>query len=281
MKKPVKDIIQQIYDNLFRFTNLRKTPKKPVFPKTGLLDKKKKTELEQCLGIKINKAGFFEQALTHRSYLQVNTEIELISNERLEFLGDAILGMIVAEYLFYHYIHDQEGELTKMRSWLVNRKSLSHCAKELHLERFLFLSFSAGQSLQKGNETIMADAMEAIIAAIYLDSGIDETRKFVLETMIPILTNEKMMKDTNFKSILLELVQSEGKESPKYTLIEAIGPDHDKNFIVAVMVEGHELGRGSGKSKKQAEQQAAQSALEILLKAHQQDAGTHKEFINP
>ena len=268
MKSPVKDIFQQVYDNFFRLPTFIRTKKKPSFPQLGLLGKQKKTDIEKSLGVKIDNIGFFEQAFTHRSYLQVNTEKVLVSNERLEFLGDSILGMVVAEYLFYNYEQDQEGELTKMRSWLVNKKSLAHCARSLQLERFLFLSFSAEQSLQKGNETILADAMEAIIAAIYLDSGLEDTREFILEKLIPMLTNELVMKDSNFKSILLELVQSQGKESPKYSVIEAIGPDHDKEFEVAVSVNGIELGRGHGKSKKQAEQEAAHHALDSILRQH-------------
>ncbi len=268
MKKPVIEIIQQIYDNFFRLTTFKKSKKKPDFPKIGFLVKQKRTEFERSMGFKMGNIGYYEQALTHRSYLQVYTEKPVISNERLEFLGDSILGMIVAEYLFDNYEQNQEGELTKMRSWLVNRKSLAFCAKELHLEQFLMLSFSADQSLQKGNETILADAMESLLAAIYLDKGIDITRNFILERLIPLLTNEMVMKDTNFKSILLELVQSEGKESPKYSLIDSTGPDHEKQFQVAVTVNGKELGTGIGKSKKQAEQEAAHSALELLLEHH-------------
>jgi len=266
MKAPV--IVQQIYENFFRLPTFKRNPKKPQFPIQGLINKAKKSELEQSLGIKIDHVGYFEQACTHRSYLQVHPEIPIIANERLEFLGDAILGMVIAEYLFYHYEQDHEGELTKMRSWLVNKKSLAHCARSMNLERFLLLSFSAEQSLQKGNETILADAMEAVIAAIYLDSGLQQARAFILEKLIPMLTNEMIMKDSNFKSILLELVQSQGKEAPRYSVIESKGPDHEKEFLVAVYVYGEELGRGSGKSKKQAEQEAAHQALEFVLREH-------------
>lgn len=275
MKTPV--IVQQIYDNFFRLPTFKRNPKKPHFPVLGLMNKSKKVELEQSLGIKIDHVGYFEQALTHRSYLQVNTELHLIANERLEFLGDAILGMVIAEYLFYHYEQDHEGELTKMRSWLVNKKSLAHCARSLHLERFLLLSFSADQSLQKGNETILADAMESIIAAIYLDSGLQQARSFILDRLVPMLTNEMIMKDSNFKSILLELVQSQGKEAPKYSVVDATGPDHEKEFLVAVYVSSQEMGRGSGKSKKQAEQAAAHQALELVLREHSMLNGKEKE----
>ncbi len=258
----MKDILQQIYSNFLRLTHFEKSDKEKMFPRVGFLDDKKKSALEKTLGVKISNIAYYEQALTHRSYLQVVSIPNLISNERLEFLGDSILGAVVAEYLFYNYIQDQEGELTKMRSWLVNRKSLALCARHLHLENFLMVSFSAGQSLQKGNETMLADAIESVIAAMYLDSGIENAEKFIIQSMLPIMMNEQLMKDTNFKSILLELVQSEGKEAPKYLVTKEFGPDHDKEFIVAVQVSGEVLGSGTGKNKKQAEQLAAKDALD-------------------
>ena len=265
----MKDIFQQIYSNFLRLTHLQKSDTGKMFPKVGFLEDKRKQSLEKTLGVKISNLQIYEQALTHRSYLQVVNIPNLISNERLEFLGDSILGAVIAEYLFYNYTQDQEGELTKMRSWLVNRKSLGVCARQLHLEEFLMVSFSASQSLQKGNETMLSDAMEAIIAAIYLDSGMETAEKFIVQMMLPIMMNEQVMKDTNFKSILLELVQSEGKEPPRYVVMSEAGPDHEKEFVIGVYVGGECLGTGSGKNKKQAEQFAAKQALDKSIISEQ------------
>lgn len=230
------------------------------FPIIGFLNDKKKTALEQRLGVSISNVAIYEQALVHRSLLP-QMQGKAMSNERLEFLGDSILGMVVAEYLFYHFRDNMEGELTKMRSWLVNKRSLAICARSLRLEDFIQVSFSANQSLLKGNETILADALEAVIAAVYLDSGIQTVRKFILRTLIPIL-NESPLQDANYKSKFLELVQAQGQESPKYVVLEEVGPAHERTFTVAVTVGGVQFGVGVGKSKKDAEQLAAKNALD-------------------
>ncbi|MFP4527087.1 MAG: ribonuclease III [Candidatus Kapaibacterium sp.] len=218
--------------------------------------------MEFNLGVDISRPELFEQALLHRSYLPVLEDESYLSNERLEFLGDAILGMVVAEYLFSLHTDVPEGELTKMRSWLVNRESLAMCARRLNLMEFIKLSYSAEKSLQNGSESILADCLEAIIAAVYIDSGFDASRRFILNTLLPIMINKSVMRDKNYKSILLETVQSKGKPAPYYSVIEEHGPDHDKEFVVGVYVDDQLLATGSGKSKKQAEQFAARQALE-------------------
>lgn len=265
----MKDILDYLYNGIFRFKPVSKYFRMKshhlgIFPRVGFLDDKSKHELERLLGVSIRRPEFFEQALIHRSYLQVLDNSKCLSNERLEFLGDAILGMFVAEYLFSLHTNVLEGDLTKMRSWLVNRSSLSLCAKRLELDKFIKLSYSAEKSLIGGSDSILADALEAVIAAIYLDSGAEIANKFILNTLLPIIMNKNQMVDTNFKSILLESVQANGKHSPVYSVLDELGPDHDKEFIVGVYVEGVLLGTGKGKSKKQAEQIAAKSALESL-----------------
>ncbi len=260
----VKEILGQIYDNFLRVARRKSKVDALQFPVIGFLSDKKKTALEKRLEISVRNAAIFEQALIHRSMLP-QLQGKAIANERMEFLGDAILGMIVAEYLFYHYRENHEGDLTKMRSWLVNKRSLALCARTLHLEEFIQVSFSANQSLQKGNETILADALEAIIAAVYLDSGIQAAKDFILRTLIPIL-NESTLHDANYKSRLLEKVQSQGHESPRYIVREESGPAHERTFTVAVTLDGAEVGVGVGKSKKEAEQFAARNALETLFK---------------
>lgn len=262
------DFFQQIYDGIFRFRSFKrlfevKASHKGNFPVIGFLNEESIEKLEHCLSISIKHPEYFEQALIHRSYLQVISKPGSCSNERLEFLGDAVLGMITAEYLFSLHTNVLEGELTKMRSWLVNKHSLAMAAKKINLDDFLQLSYSAEKSLKKGSESILADALEAVIAAIYLDSGIEQARKFIRNTLFPVMLNRKIMSDKNFKSILLEAVQSEGKSSPVYHVISEIGPDHDKEFKVGVYVDDILLGQGSGKSKKEAEQDAAKHALKL------------------
>ncbi len=264
----MKEILQQIYDGIFRFKPLKKfinseSNHRELFPVVGFLNAGQKQNLETALGIKINKVEYFEQALIHRSYVQVLGKKEAYSNERLEFLGDAILGMLVAEYLFSLHIKIPEGELTKMRARLVNKKSLTVCAIDLKLDDFLMMSYSCQNSLMLGNDAVLGDAMEAIIAAVYLDSGIEAANDFILNRLIPTLLSKSVLEDTNYKSKLLETVQANGKEAPSYSVIEATGPDHDKSFKVGVYVEGNLLAIGTGKSKRSAEQDAALKALDI------------------
>lgn len=263
------NFIKKIIKGIFRFSVLKKHPYhksnlKRNFPKVGFLSYKNKAELENLLGIRIIHKEYFEQALTHRSYLPILMNPKVQSNERLEFLGDSVLGTIIADYLFCLHSNVQEGDLTKMRSWLVNKSSLAICAKQLKLDEFIKMSYSATKSLESGSESILSDTLEAIIGAIYLDNGIEMAQKFIINSLLPIIMNEDVMVDSNFKSILLETVQSEGRTSPKYEVLEESGPSHDKEFIIGVYVEEKLLGTGTGKSKKQAEQEAARQALQNL-----------------
>ena len=260
------DFLQQIYNGLLKLApgKHRLLASEGLYPNLDYLDDDKKSALEKTLDIEIKKKEYFEQALTHRSYLQVVTDKNLLSNERLEFLGDSVLGLIIADYLFSLHVNVMEGELTKMRSWLVNKNTLAIFARHLGLDKYLLMSFSAAKALEKGSENILADALEAIIGAIYLDSGISLARKFIINTLLPIITTKNTMVDKNYKSILLEVVQSSGKPAPKYSVIEETGPDHEKEFVVGVFVGDEQMGTGKGKSKKQAEQIAAENALHKL-----------------
>ncbi len=262
---PVADIMRRLYGGFVRFTlrrmeTLRRKSKRPVEHIVG----ERQAALEAVLGVSINQAALYEEALTHRSYLQVKNDPAIQSNERLEFLGDAILGMVIAEYLFHHHEDVAEGELTKMRSWLVNKRSLAICARKLRLGEFMLMSYSAAAVLAKGNESVLADAVEALIAAVYLDHGFEKARTFVEERLLPLMLEERVMHDTNFKSLLLEHVQARGYSAPQYRVIEESGPDHEKQFTVAVYVGSASVGVGSGRSKKEAEQNAARQALENL-----------------
>jgi ribonuclease-3 len=206
----------------------------------------------------------FLQALLHRSYLQFLEE-QWNSNERLEFLGDAILNFIVAEHLFITYPEMEEGELTKLRSRLVNRKILAQRAKELHLSDYLLLSSSAAQSIDSGSESIIADAVESVIGALYLDGGLETARKFIYATLLknPEVFNSAMT-DDNYKSTLLEYAQARSLDIPRYSVIHAEGPEHDRRFTIEVLIGEQSYGSGYGKSKKEAEQAAAARALEYI-----------------
>jgi len=245
--------------------NLSKSDLDKRFPEVGFLSGEILTLFQERLGYTIVRKGIFEEALTHRSYSSIQDGSPAYSNERLEFLGDAILDMIIAEFLFFNQQLDSEGTLTKIRSRIVNKHSLALCGNKLGIEQFLRISHSAAKTLKSGNETILADAMEAIIAAIYIDSmksGLVMVREFILKKMLPLMINESLLDDNNYKSQLMEIVQSQGRKTPEYNVLEEKGQPHDKFFTVGVLVDGVIMGTGLGKNKKDAEQLAAKNALE-------------------
>jgi len=233
----------------------------------GILSPEHLLQLQERIGYRISNPAYFEQALTHRSYLQVAEYDTILSNERLEFLGDSILNMLIGEFLFHRYSDIQEGELTKLRSRLVNRKALTICARMVALERTILLNTSAVQSLEQGNDSLLADAFEAVIAAIYLDSGCSliPVKNFLARTLLTPSTIEKVLHiDENFKSILLEHVQAMGLGAPRYIVVHEEGPDHERVFTVQVMVANDCRGEGKGRSKKEAEQAAAAEAIDRM-----------------
>lgn len=268
-EKGVKSLFKHIYDNLFGKKPLDsqaiKEASKQGFPTIGFVDKPFKEQLEERLNVAINNTAIFEQSLTHRSYLQILPHGNFKSNERLEFLGDAVLSMVVTDYLFANNINEAEGTLTKLRSMMVNRYALAHCAKELELDKFLRISHGAEKNLKSGSDSIMSDAMEAVIAAIYLDSGYNVVTDFIVKILIPLVVNASLLEDNNFKSQLLEVVQKDGKKAPVYEVVEETGPPHNREFLIAVLIEGDVSGTGKGKTKKEAEQKAALVALEKFV----------------
>jgi ribonuclease-3 len=212
---------------------------------------------------------FFE-ALLHRSYLP-HAGARWKSNERLEFLGDAILNFTVAEHLFQNHPGMEEGDLTKVRSRLVNRRILAARARRLSLHEFVLLSPSALQSLEGGSESILSDAFEALVGAIYLDGGAEEASRFVHRALlsdVDVLNGAQL--DDNYKSALMEFSQSHALGIPRYTVVAEDGPDHDRRFTVEVSVGNHSLSSGTGKSKKEAEQSAAEGALRVIHDYHDQ-----------
>ncbi len=263
----MKSLIKQVYGGWSKLFTSKGGQLEEIKPNTditeiGLFSEDEKLRLKNALGIEIKNFGLFEEALIHRSYIQVIAEAKSHSNERLEFLGDSVLGMIISEYLFLKNPNLEEGELTKMRSWLVNKKTLAICAQKLQLDKFIKLSYSAEKSLKSGSDSILADCLEAIVAAIFLDNGFQITKNFVINVLVPVMTSKNIMVDTNYKSILLEAVQALGLPAPVYHVISEKGPDHDKEFTVGVYINEQLEGTGTGKSKKKAEQAAAQMAFE-------------------
>jgi ribonuclease-3 len=222
-------------------------------------------ELENRIGYTIKHRAYFLQALTHRSYLQFAQYPALKSNERLEFLGDSILNLVIAEYLYGEFESLPEGDLTKLRSRLVSGSALVQHAEEINLDRWVLLSTSADSAVKRGAATLLADAYEALIAAIYLDGGMSAARDFIYRHIIThTRRDELMLSDKNYKSMLLEFVQSKKLSSPKYITVNEEGPNHARTFSVDVIVSGLRHGSGTGRSKKEAEQNAAREALEVL-----------------
>jgi ribonuclease-3 len=241
----------------------RETPPEELQPLSKIPREKLKT-LQTSLGYHFRRKEVFIQALQHRSYHQ-RSQHPSRSNERLEFLGDSILNLIVGEHLFHRYPAAQEGELTKLRSRLVNKKALSAYAQRLGLAEYILMSPSAAQAGGKGRDTIAADTFEAIVAAVYIDGGYDAARDFVHRQFISALEQGLVVThDQNFKSRLLEFAQSRGLGVPRYVLVNQEGPDHDRTFTVDVVIGGIRHGTGSGKNKKEAEQAAAYQAVQSL-----------------
>ena len=218
-------------------------------------------DLQNKLGYTFKDEALLLRALSHSSDVNENHSAGE-SNERLEFLGDSVLGLVTAENFFKNYKTLPEGELTKLRAATVCEKSLAGFAKQLDLGRYLLLG--KGEILTGGRErpSIQADAFEAIIAAIYLDGGMEEARKFVLKYIEEAIRHQQSIKD--YKTMLQEVVQRNPGEIVEYVLAGETGPDHDKRFEVEVHLNSNVIGRGIGKSKKRAEQEAAREALELM-----------------
>jgi len=220
-------------------------------------------------GLSVSEGSLLEQAFVHRSYLNENPLFGLPSNERLEFLGDALLSFIVAEKLYEEFPDLPEGDLTEIRASLVCRDTLAELASSLRLGERLLLGH--GEELNDGRSkpSNLANAMEALIGALYLEQGLDATRSFVLQQLGPHLERTKAGQMVpNYKALLQELVQGQGRPTPVYRLVEATGPDHDRHFVAEILVEEEALGRGEGKSRKAAENQAARAALARLRCDH-------------
>lgn len=223
--------------------------------------------LEAKLRYRFENKDFLIEALTHRSSLKETGKERNSSYERLEFLGDAVLGLTVSHYLFQNFPDKDEGELTKIKATLVSEANLSRRAKIISLGKYLHLSSEEEKSGGRSRHSILSDSYEALLGAIFLDGGLKAAEKFIQTQLL------KSIKETaedrsfhNYKGELLELLQAEGAGIPKYEVLEEEGPDHQKMFTVGVFSKANRLGTGKGTSKKEAEQKAARIALEKLEK---------------
>ena len=218
--------------------------------------------LEEKIGYTFKNKELLKKALTHTSYAY---EHNVESNEKLEFLGDSILEFISSIYLFENYHNLKEGEMTKVRATVVCEKSLHKVAKMHNFSDFLYLGKSERQSGGENRPAILADSVEAVIAAIYLDGGLEEAKRFIIDNLkeeINIASKNVGQKD--YKTVLQEKLQEHGEVEIKYTIIKETGPDHDKTFEAQVECNNKKLATGRGKSKKQAEMEAAKKALENI-----------------
>lgn len=217
--------------------------------------------LQNRLGFKSGNIDYYIKAITHRSFLELNPELEK-SNERLEFLGDSVLNMIVAGYLFENYSDEEEGFLTKARSALVNRDRLYQTADKLRLNEYIMYNHRYLSDSIEGLHTIMADTLEALIGAIYLDQGLDKAEEFVLNNIVSLRENdESFLIDKNYKGQLLEYTHAKRLEQPRYVVTNIEGPEHKREFTIEVYIGTQVCGVGKGRSKKSAEQDASRIAI--------------------
>lgn len=241
-------------------------PKVPVL-KTPSADGERKKELqlfEKHAGIRFRKLDFLNLAFSHRSFSNETTG-NIDNNEKLEFLGDSVLGVVVSDYLFRIMPERPEGELARIKSFVVSEESLAGIAKTIKVDNYILIGKGEEYSGGRSKKAILADCLEAIFGAYYLDSGFKNAQNFILKYMIPevnkVLEN-KHRKD--YKTLLQELVQKKYKSYPKYSLVKKTGPDHDRTFWIEVKVKNESYGPGQGKNKKEAEQRAAGLAFESL-----------------
>ena len=220
-------------------------------------------DLETAIGYRFKNISLLQNALTHSSYANEHWHNSLKSNERLEFLGDSILGMVVAEYLYKNFPDRLEGELTRMRADMVCEKTLAAVAGRIELGQHLLLGNGEEQGGGRSRNSILADAVESVIAASFLDGGMAAARQFI-DKFILVDVPVKKLHNADYKTALQELVQQKKNQTLSYALVGESGPDHDKHFDVEVSLNGRVIGTGSGSSKKRAEQMAAKKALETL-----------------
>jgi ribonuclease-3 len=222
------------------------------------------SDFEKKIKVVFKNKNLLKQAFTHRSYINENPAASLSHNERLEFLGDAVLELIVTDFLYKKYPHYAEGELTALRSALVNAIIISEIASEIGMNDYLLLSKGEAKDYGKARVYILANTYEALVGAMYLDQGYDITNKFIAKTLLPKtseIVNKKLWRDA--KSLVQEKAQEFVLMTPAYKVLQQSGPDHDKHFTVGIYFGVDLIAEGKGKSKQEAEQSAALAALKI------------------
>ena len=221
-------------------------------------------DLQITIGYTFKDETLLKNALTHSSYANEQRGNRYHDNERLEFLGDAVLGFVSAEYLFSHYGERQEGDLTRIRADLVCEANLAHAAEKIGLGRYLLLGRGEDAAGGRHRSSILSDALESVFAAVYLDGGMDAARD-VIERLILVDAESVVSAAYDYKTKFQELVQRKKNQSIHYVLVGASGPDHDKHFEMEIVLNGKIVGNGSGSSKKKAEQEAAKNAILLLF----------------
>ncbi len=224
-------------------------------------------DLEEAIGYRFHNLSLLQNALTHSSYANERWHNSLLSNERLEFLGDSVLGMLVAEYLFRNFPNRPEGELTRMRADMVCETTLAAAANRIGLGDYLLLGHGEEQGGGRSRDSILADAVESVIAACFLDGGLDAALNFIRQFIL-VEVPVTRLHNVDYKTQLQELVQQKKNQTLSYALVDESGPDHDKRFDVEVSLNGAVVGKGSGSSKKRAEQDAARAAIANLFPDH-------------
>ncbi len=248
-------------------------PRSPLI--SGMKPERKKLlkHFEKQAGARFKNETLLNLAFSHRSYSNENAD-HRENNERLEFLGDSVLGLVVSSYLFHILSDRAEGDLAKIKSFVVSEDILSLIAKNLKVDQLLLVGKGEENSGGRTKKALLADALEAVFGAYYLDAGFPEAQKFILELLVPEINNvleDKHKKD--YKTLLQEFVQKFHKNYPKYVLVDRTGPDHDKTFFMEVQVNGKTWGSGTGKNKKEAEQEAAGMAYRAITEASAPTSG--------
>lgn len=221
-------------------------------------------EFEKKIEVSFKDKQLLQTAFTHRSYVNENRDTVREHNERLEFLGDAVLELVITDFLFEKYPERPEGELTAFRASLVNTQSISASASDIGMNDYLLLSKGEARDTGRARQYILANTFEALIGALYIDQGYDIARLFIARTLFPKIdeiVEKRLWQDA--KSYFQECAQDTFSTTPSYELVKEVGPDHDKKFIAAAMINGDAIAEGEGRSKQEAEQAAARKALEV------------------
>ncbi|VLP79322.1 ribonuclease III [Streptococcus pneumoniae] len=224
--------------------------------------KELQTVLKNHFAIEFTDKNLLETAFTHTSYANEHRLLKISHNERLEFLGDAVLQLLISEYLYKKYPKKPEGDLSKLRAMIVREESLAGFARDCQFDQFIKLGKGEEKSGGRNRDTILGDAFEAFLGALLLDKDVAKVKEFIYQVMIPKVEAGEFEMITDYKTYLQELLQVNGDVAIRYQVISETGPAHDKVFDVEVLVEGKNIGQGQGRSKKLAEQEAAKNAVE-------------------